>query len=622
MASARTVRAPEFPADLSWLNTAEPLRLADLRGRFVLLDFWTYCCINCQHILPELAQLEQQFANELTVIGVHSAKFTDEAEVGNIRSAILRHDIAHPVLVDDGMRVWREYAVRAWPTLVLIDPQGYIVGAQAGEITAAGFAPILAAQIAAARAAGTLQPGPLTFAREAESQPATVLRFPAHVLADPDHNRLILADTGHHRLLVCGFDGTVQQTIGGPLPGLHDGGAASARFNSPQGLALDGDTLWVADTQNHALRRVDLGTSEVTTIVGHGGKPTAYNQPGRGTAVALHSPWAVAVHDGLVYVANAGSHQLWVVDPTTREARPFAGSAREDLIDGLAVRAALAQPSALARLGDRLAFVDSETSSVRWVTLDANPQVGTWVGTGLFDFGDIDGDRRVARLQHPLGLAELDGQLYVADTYNNRIKHLDPATGVIRTFAGSGAEGTADGELARAEFDEPTGLSADEGRLWVADTNNHVIRRIDLAAGTVSTLRLRQADRARPVSADAPAVPLPPQALDADTLTVQLTVIPRVGLHRSPGTALTLAVTANDERTVYREDDGGLEGTFTIDVPPSATELRLEAVAYLCQVDGSGACEMASESWRLPIDRQSDVPATPLALTLAAQGAG
>jgi thiol-disulfide isomerase/thioredoxin len=116
------VRAPEFPAGMQWLNTATPLRLADLRGKIVLLDFWTYCCINCMHIIPELTALERKYPNELVVIGVHSAKFHNEGDSENIRQAILRYEIQHPVVNDRDFRIWRSYAVRAWPTLMVIKP--------------------------------------------------------------------------------------------------------------------------------------------------------------------------------------------------------------------------------------------------------------------------------------------------------------------------------------------------------------------------------------------------------------------------------------------------------------------------------------------------------------------
>ncbi len=495
---AGTVRAPEFPEDIPWLNTDRPLSLAELRGRFVLLDFWTYCCINCMHILPELKQLEHAWPDALVVIGVHSAKFSGEQETDNIRQAIARYQIEHPVVNDAQFRVWTAYAVNAWPTLVLIDPEGRIVGTNSGEITFEQFNPIIAEAVAEAERAGTLKRSRPTWQRAPGATAGGVLAYPGKVLADGPGGRLFIADSTHHRVLVAGLDGRVTTIIGSGRPGLTDGPVAAAAFRNPQGLALVGDALYVADTENHALRAVDLKAGTVRTLVGTGRKPSRLNLSGRGTDVSLHSPWDVLFHDGLLYVANAGSHQLWTVDPATAEARPYAGSGREDLGDGpryivamgaagvdLARTAKLAQPSGLSTDGRRLYFADSETSSLRSVGFGDQATVTTHLGQGLFEFGDVDGARDQARLQHPLGVACVDGVVYLADTYNNKLKRYDPATGRVTTFAGTGAPGHQDGPAAQATFDEPGGLSQAGGKLYVADTGNGAIRVVDLKTGEV-----------------------------------------------------------------------------------------------------------------------------------------
>ncbi|HEX2869201.1 MAG TPA: thioredoxin-like domain-containing protein [Ignavibacteriales bacterium] len=125
--------APEFPDGLDWLNVDHPIKLSDLRGKVVLLDFWTFCCINCMHIIPDLKKLEAKYPGELAVIGVHSAKFLSEQETGNIRQAILRYDIEHPVVNDKDFKIWTSYGANAWPTVVLIDPRGDVVGHHSGE---------------------------------------------------------------------------------------------------------------------------------------------------------------------------------------------------------------------------------------------------------------------------------------------------------------------------------------------------------------------------------------------------------------------------------------------------------------------------------------------------------
>jgi thiol-disulfide isomerase/thioredoxin len=146
MTESPRVRAPEFPR-AEWLNVAAPLSLKSLRGKVVLLDFWTYGCINCMHVIPDLKRLEEKYAEELVVIGVHSAKFTNEKNTENLRRILVRYDIDHPVVNDAEFTIWRSYGARAWPTLVLIDPEGYVVGAASGEGHGDGFDRAIAAVI-------------------------------------------------------------------------------------------------------------------------------------------------------------------------------------------------------------------------------------------------------------------------------------------------------------------------------------------------------------------------------------------------------------------------------------------------------------------------------------------
>jgi thiol-disulfide isomerase/thioredoxin len=629
--SAAQVRAPEFPAGKEWLNTEAPLRLADLRGKVVLLDFWTYCCINCMHVLPELKRLERKWARELVVIGVHSAKFIDEGERENIRQAILRYDIEHPVVVDTDMGLWSMYGVRAWPTLVLIDPTGRVIRHTAGEITFDSFDPVIAAAVERAEADRTLDRRLLRHRLEREHEPLTLLRFPGKVLADERGQRLVIADSSHHRYLVTSLDGEVREVIGDGQPGFVDGSFASARFRRPQGVALVGDRLYLADTENHALRVADLSTRTVSTLVGHGRKPARYNQAGQGKGVALHSPWDVVEHGGLLYVANAGSHQIWTVDPRTAEARPYAGSGREDLVDGPAFvpalgalgadpsrGAALAQPSALAVHGDRLYFADSETSALRWVGLGPEPRVATLIGQGLFQFGDVDGERQAARLQHCLGVAWHDGALYVADTYNSKIKRYDPATGRLTTFAGDGQPGADDGPLARASFDEPGGICAAGGKLYVADSNNHAIRVIDPARGTVSTLALRGVERATPPLRTDTGVfrgrtlTVPPATLAPGEATLEIILKPLQGYHLNPGAPLVVRLNGEAQRIAAP----ALVNRVPLRLGDAATRLRLEIDAYYCTETGAGACVL--DSVRADLDvAVSPAGARKLALTVA-----
>src|SRR5262245_16990678 len=476
------VNAPEFPAGLEWLNTEKSISLRELRGKIVLLDFWTYCCINCMHIIPDLKKLEAKYAKELVVIGVHSAKFTNEKGTDNIRQAILRYEIEHPVINDRDFEVWQSYTARSWPTLVLINPKGRIVGAHSGEGIFDLFDDVIGELAAHFKAKNELDEKPIKFKLEKFSAPPSLLSYPGKVLADEKSNRLFISDSNHNRIIITTLDGTVQDVIGDAAIGTKDGGFAEAEFNHPQGVALDGDVLYICDTENHLIRKADLKARTVETLVGTGEQARKFNVEGTGTSVALNSPWDALVHNGMLYIAMAGPHQLWVVDLKTRAAKPYAGSGRENHKDGKLLEAALAQPSGITTDGKSLFFADSEVSSIRFASLNPNGNVGTIVGKGLFDFGDVDGTGDSVRLQHPLGVVYLNGKLYIADTYNHKIKQIDiekhdfNASALSedsqpqrqksqpkfesRTFAGTRERGTRDGERKQAQFNEPGGISA------------------------------------------------------------------------------------------------------------------------------------------------------------------
>jgi thiol-disulfide isomerase/thioredoxin/sugar lactone lactonase YvrE len=495
-----TVNAPEFPKDLDWLNTDRPIALKDLRGKVVLLDFWTYCCINCMHVLPDLKRLEHKYRDELVVIGVHSAKFLAERDTENLRQAILRYEIEHPVVNDNEMRIWQAYATRAWPTLVLIDPKGKVIGSHSGEGIFEMFDKVIAQIVEHYDAEGALDRRPLEFLREREREVESPLSFPGKVLADAAGGRLFLADSNHNRVIVASLDGgAVLEIIGAGGPGLRDGRFEQAQLNHPQGMAFDGRFLYVADTENHAIRRADLETRQLVTLAGTGEQSREYDSiPAPAHGRALNSPWDLTLAHGVLFIAMAGSHQIWGLDLEGGIIAGHAGSGREGHLDGPLLAASLAQPSGLATDGQVLFIADSEISAIR--TADLDPRGGhvrTIVGQGLFDFGDIDGSGDEVRLQHPLGVAYADGTLFVADTYNNKIKSIGIETRTCITFAGTGEAGFADGDVEQSRFDEPGGLSYAAGQLYVADTNNHAIRVIDLRAQQVSTLRINGID-ARP----------------------------------------------------------------------------------------------------------------------------
>jgi len=492
---AGTQPAPPFPTDVDWLNTPAPLTLKDLRGKVVLLDFWTYGCINCMHDIPWLLKIEKDFPDTLAVIGVHSAKFTESGNTKNIREVILRYGLNYPVVNDYKFQIWNEYGVNAWPTLVLIDPAGNIVGAHEGEGFYPIFKPIISSLVAEFSKKGMIDRRPLKLKLEKQGLPQTVLAFPGKVYVDGARNRMFIADTAHNRIVEATLsDGQVVASIGSGTRGYKNGSFADAELNQPYGMALSpgGNTLYVADTGNHAIRSVDLKSQEVTTLVGTGQQAAAY-PPAPGTApnVALSSPWALALRDNELYIAMAGSHQIWRMNLKTKQVAPFAGSGYEGASDGPRMEASLAQPSALSfnADGSRLYFANSEGSEIRYIDMKKGTVVTLAGATdSLFDFGNKNGIGTAARFQHPLGVAAYDGKVYVADTYNSEIRVIDPATGAVSTLAGSTA-GWRDGK--NPLFYEPGGLFAAGGKLYIADTNNNSVRILDLATGETSTFVLK-----------------------------------------------------------------------------------------------------------------------------------
>jgi thiol-disulfide isomerase/thioredoxin len=504
----RLQKAEELDGGTVWLNTASPLRLKDLRGKFVLLDFWTYCCINCIHTLPDLAKLEKKYPNQLVVIGVHSAKFDNEKDSAAIRKAILRYEITHPVVNDSEMKIWRKYRVRSWPTLVLIDPEGNNLGEANGEGNYELIDRVLTKLIPEARKKKTLNEKPIKFelARFQEKGDSPLF-FPGKVLADGPSKRLFIADSTHHRIVITDLTGKKIAVAGTGESGKADGAFDKATFNDPQGLALKGDTLYVADRKNHLVRALDLKEQKVTTVAGSGEKGDDRRNGGPALKVGLNSPWDLLIDGDRLYIAMAGHHQVWVMDLAKKDLNPFAGVGAEMVVNGrLLTQACFAQPSGLTSDGKTLYVADSEGSVVRAVPLDAKGAVTTVIGEewreDLFEFGDVDGVGDKVRLQHALGVAYHDGKVYVADTYNSKIKVIDPEKHSCETLLG----GEADGWLAGPLFNEPAGLSFANGKLYVADTNAHRIRLVDLKEKKVSTLKLQgvEAPKLSEVKPEAP----------------------------------------------------------------------------------------------------------------------
>jgi thiol-disulfide isomerase/thioredoxin len=489
------VRAPELSGGSAWFNVAAPLSLRALRGKVVLLDFWTYGCVNCIHILPDLKRLEAKYGSALVVIGVHSAKFANERQSENIRRIIVRYDITHPVVNDAAFAIWKAYGARAWPTQVLIDPEGYVVATASGEGKAEAFDRAIQAVIGVFDERGAIDRTPLAMSPERDRLQMSTLAFPGKVHVDEASGRLFIADSNHHRILVTTLDGRVTDVIGPRTPGddafgWMDGAFDEARFYRPQGVALDGDVLYIADTENHLIRAASLSMRLVATVAGNGHQGVWGEHGGAAHETPISSPWDLVVANRLLFIAMAGLHQIWMVDLDRQLSFPYAGSGREARVDGSVEESAFSQPSGLALHDSTLYVADSEANIIRAVSLPPANDVRTLAGGDLFEFGDRDGRGDDVRLQHPLGIAWAGGRLFIADTYNHRLKTLDPASRTVTAFAGSGTAGESNGSAKRAQFYEPGGVSGTSDALYVADTNNHAVRRVSLRTGDVETIRI------------------------------------------------------------------------------------------------------------------------------------
>jgi thiol-disulfide isomerase/thioredoxin len=485
--------APDLIGGTDWLNTPDDkaLTLKDLRGRIVLLDFWTLCCINCIHIMPDLAKLEARYPGILVVIGVHSPKFENEKKTESIRKAVLRYELKHPIVNDIDHKIWDAYNVQSWPSFALIDPEGKLAGYTNGEGQYDNIEKAVKKLIAEYEndpaKKGFLKRDPLDFKLISE-KPASPLFFPGKVLADDASKRIFIADSTNHRIVITNLEGKKIAVAGSGKEGFKDGSFADAQFNDPQGMTLDGDTLYVADRKNHSIRALNLKneTVKIAAGTGHQGSWETRGNGGPAPTTRLNSPWDLLLVNKKIYIAMAGHHQIWTFDLAKNHLDPYAGTGKEDIIDGALKSAAFAQPSGLATDGKRLYVADSEVSAIRAVALPGTKSgVSTVVGRHLFYFGDQNGRGDQVKLQHPLGVAYYQGKLYVADTYNSKIKIIDPVSRSCDTWLGDPKAKT---------FFEPGGVCIAGGIMYVADTNNHRIQVVDMKTKEVVTLRLQGVD--------------------------------------------------------------------------------------------------------------------------------
>lgn len=634
--------APSLEGGTGWLNTSNEITLKELRGKVVLLDFWTYCCINCLHVLPDLKYLEEKFDKELVVIGVHSAKFDNEKDSENIRRAIMRYEIEHPVINDSEMLVWRKFGAHAWPTLVLIDPEGNYCGYISGEGHREILEEILTRLVKYHKAKGTLDETPIRFDLEQAKAKPTPLRFPGKVLADETGNRLFISDSNHNRIVITDLEGNLQTVIGSGAIGSNNGSFAEATFDHPQGVALAEEKLYVADTENHLIRVIDLKEKTVSTLAGTG-EQAGFREPGGElNTTSLNSPWDIYHREGMLYIAMAGPHQIWSHKIGSNEIQVYAGNGREDVLDGTLEDSSLAQPSGLTADEEWLYVADSEGSSIRRVPFDLKGKVTTVVGernlprgATLFEFGDKDGKGLEVRLQHPLGVAwHKDGTLYVADTYNHKIKKVNLETEECVAWLGSGKAGD---KLDPVQFSEPSGLSLIGDKLYIADTNNHRICVADVKTGKVTELALqgltspeKPAAGSKAAEDVATAAAVQVQTIQAGKeLSVEIELALPEGYKVNELAPVTYQVQAKGEQKLIaaehlgqRQEAQTAEKTISLTIPvtaePGEATIELEVSYTYCRTGKGGLCRLGEARWSIPLKATAEPAANKLALKSSA----
>ncbi|CAM5157519.1 unnamed protein product [Natator depressus] len=658
------LRVPDFGGDLEWLNTDGPISLyKDLCGKVVVLDFFTYCCINCIHLLPDLHALEHKYCDKdgLLVVGVHSAKFPNEKVLNNIKSAVLRYNITHPVVNDADATLWHELEVSCWPTLVILGPRGNMLFSLVGEGHKDKLFLFTSIALKFYKEKGQITDNKIGIKLYRDSLPSSPLLFPGKVTVDNSGNRLVIADTGHHRILVVRKNGQILHTIGGPNSGRKDGRFSEAAFNSPQGVAIKNNIIFVADTENHLIRKIDLELEMVNTVAGIGIQGTDKEGGAKGEEQPISSPWDVIFgssvsgthEDDVLWIAMAGTHQVWALmlecgklpkgsDLKKGTCLRFAGSGNEEnRNNAYPHKAAFAQPSGLSLASEEpwncIFVADSESSTVRTISLK-DGAVKHLVGgerdpLNLFAFGDVDEAGINAKLQHPLGVTwdKKRKLLYVADSYNHKIKFVDPKMKNCATLAGTGeASNVVGSSLTQSTFNEPGGLFVEEnGRLlYIADTNNHQIKVLDLETKIVSMLPIVNTEMFDVVdhpfvqnnkTANIPKLPKSAPNIQLPSLTVtpgqtlqfllRLSLPANMKLTEEAPSSWFLTAEGNEwllqgQNPSGEIEDISLQPLITLQLPSSFLSseavLSIKVCLYYCSKDSS-ACMMKGISFSQPL---------------------
>ncbi len=513
---AQAIIAPDINwPDMKWVNYDRALSLGELRGKVIVLYFWTAGSVQCHHLFPALRHMEDNHSEELAIIGIHTPKFSAERSIDTVRHAVARYGLRHPVVHDPDRLIWRLYAVKSWPTLVFIGADGRLLGQVANEPDTDSLLTAVSQIVQKAYKSGQMRLTPMPRANfiqpdqrfyypshikrirlpilEGDDEPANAPQAPAPGGAPtggprPDAARRepedegpverdywIVSDTGHNQIVLLNNTGKELRRFGAIDAGFKDGDADAAQFRMPSGVYPYRRSIYIADTGNHAIRRLDLENDIVTTVAGNGKRGGYLGAPIQASAASLASPYDVVVASGQLYFCNTGTHQLGRYDFQSNSISVLAGNGAEAIVDGPPLNASFARPMALTPSADgsRLYVCDAETSSIRSVLLTGDFRISTLIGNGPYDFGKIDGPFLRARLQQPLGVCMHRGMLVVADSYNNILRELDLGQQMTREFIGMEYKNVDHRPL---PLSEPIGVaSIDDQKFLCVDRNNHRI---------------------------------------------------------------------------------------------------------------------------------------------------
>lgn len=596
--------APEFPAYLEWLNADRRYSIKDFKGKFVLLDFWTYCCINCMHVIPELKSLEEKYP-ELVVVGVHSAKFHNEKIKENIVQAILRYGIEHPIIIDNNFEIWKTYGIDSWPSFILIGPDRQIIGRASGEGIFERMDAVMRKLSSMYQETGKLDRERMHFALLKEVAPETFLRFPGKIDVDKATRRLFISDSNHNRIVVANPEGVVLEIIGSGAQGRRDGAFGEAEFHRPQGLAFDPakSCLYVADTENNLIRMADLKEKTVTTVAGSA-EGVLVKREKEVPEIFLSSPWDLTILGKYLYIAMAGYHQIWRLNLDSLGVEVYAGSGAEGVLDGPRLNASLAQPSGITTDGRDLYFADSEASALRMIQDDV---VTTLIGKGLFIFGDEDGRFPEARLQHPIGVHYHENAIYIADSYNHKVKRADLKTRETTTIIGTGTAGRKDGDALKAGLNEPNDIAFLDGRLYIADTNNHAVRVYEPKTENLSTMNFGPALKETAET----AIILTERSIPSKAKGIYFQLMLPGGYHWNETAEQHIEVSSENPEIIAVSDPSKKGMNFCFYIPlqvtgAGRTMLNIQLVGYYC--DKGASCCFRPAKFALPLRIEESAP--------------